>query len=88
MHHIHKVLQDNHYHAQFFQQGKHKQKTSRKPNPSTGKFLGAGVVIPYIKGLSEQYRHTLTKYKVRDFFKGTSTMRSLFMHPTDPIPDA
>ena len=29
-----------------------------------GKFIeGATVVIPYIKGLSEQYRHTLAKYK-------------------------
>ena len=40
------------------------------------------------KGLSEQYRHTLAKYKVRVFFKGTSTIKSLFMHPKDPIPDA
>ena len=49
---------------------------------------GARVVIPHIKGLSEQYRHTLAKYRVRVFFKGTSTIRSLLMHPKDPIPDA
>ena len=49
---------------------------------------GATVVIPYIKGLSEQYRHTLAKYRVRVFFKGTSTIKSLLMHPKDPIPDA
>ena len=54
---LHKVLQDNHYIAQFFQQGKSQKKTHKKPNPSTGKFIeGARVVIPYIKGLSEQYR--------------------------------
>ena len=53
------------------------------------KFIeGARVVIPYIKGLSEQYRHTLAKYRVRVFFKGTSTIKSLLMHPKDPIPDA
>ena len=46
------------------------------------------VVIPYIKGLSEQYRHILVKYRVRVFFKGTSTIKSLLMHPKDPIPDA
>ena len=40
------------------------------------------------KGLSEQYRHTLAKYRVRVFFKGTSTIMSLLMHPKDPIPDA
>ena len=49
---------------------------------------GARVVIPYIKGLSEQYRHILAKYRVRVFFKGTSTIKSLLMHPKDPIPDA
>ena len=60
MDHLHKVLHDNHYPAQFFQQGKPLQKTNGKPNPSTGKFIeGATVVIPYIKGLSEQSRCTL-----------------------------
>ena len=74
---------------QFFQQGKPKHKTNRKPNPSTGKFIeGARAVIPYIKGLSEQYRQTLAKYKVRDFFKGTSTIKSSLMHPKYPIPVA
>ena len=88
MDHLHKVLQDNHYTTQSFQQGKPQQKANKKPNPSTGKFIGARVVIPYIKGLSEQYRHALAKYKVRVFFKGTSTIKSLFMHPKDPILDA
>ena len=89
MGHPYKVLQDKHCPAQFFQQGKPQQKTNKKTNPSTVKFTeGARVVIPYIKGLSEQYRHTLAKYSVRVFFKGTSTIKSLFMHPKDPIPDA
>ena len=43
---------------------------------------------PYIKGLSEQYRHTLAKYRVRVLFNGTSTIKYLLMHPKDPIPDA
>ena len=87
MDHLHKVLQDNHYPTQVFQQGKPQQKANKKLNPSTVKFIeGARVVIPYIKGLSEQYRHTLAKYRV--FFKGTSTIKSLLMHPKDPIPDA
>ena len=73
---------------QFIQQGKPQQKTNKKPNPSTGKCIqGARVVIPYIKGLSEQYRHTPAKYKVRVFFKGRSTIKSLLVHPKDPIPD-
>ena len=54
MDYLHKVLQDNHYSTQFFQQGKPQQKANKKPNPSTVKFIeGARAVIPYIKGLSE-----------------------------------
>ena len=89
MDHLHKVLQDNHYPTQFFQQSKPQQKANKKPNPSAVKFIErARVVIPYIKGLSKQYRHTLAKYKVRVFFKGTSTIKFLLIHPKDPIPDA
>ena len=89
MDHLHKVLKDNHYPSHFFQQYKPQQKTNKKPNPFTEKFIeGARVVILYIKGLSEQYRHTLAKYQVRDLFKGTSTIRSLPIHPKDSIPDA
>ena len=85
MDNLQKVLQDNYYPTQFFQQGKPQQKANKKPNPSTVTFIErARVVIPYIKGLSEQYRHTLAKYGVR----GTSTIKSLLMHPKDPIPNA
>ena len=65
-----------------------KANPNKKPNPSTGKFIGARVVITYIKGLSEQYRYTVANYIVRVFFKGTSTIKSLFMHQKDLIPDA
>ena len=89
MNHFHNVLRNNHYTTKVFQQGKPQQKTSKKPNPSIGKFIeGARVVIPYIKGLSEQCRHILAKCKGRVFFKGTSTIKSLLMHQKDPIPDA
>ena len=81
---LHKGLQDNHYPTQFFQQCKPQQKTNKKTNPSTGKFIeGARVVIPYIKGLSEQYRYTLTKYRVKVFFKGSSIIKSLLNLPLE-----
>ena len=32
--------------------------------------------------------NTLAKYKVRGFSKSISTIKSLLMHPKDPIPDA
>ena len=82
--HLHKVLQDNHYPTQFFQQSKPQQKANKMPNSSTVKFIeGSRVVIPYIKGLSEHYRHTLAKYRVSIFFTGTSTIKSLLMHPKE-----
>ena len=89
MDHLHRFLQDNHCPTQFFQQSKLQEKANKKPNLSTVKIIeGVRAVIPYIKGLSEQYRHTLAKYRVRVFFKGTSTIKSLLMHPKHPIPDA
>ena len=70
MDHLHRVLQDNNYQTQFFQQSKPQEKANKKPNPSTVKFIeGARIVIPCIKGLSEQYRHTLAKCRVRVFLK-------------------
>ena len=46
------------------------RKPTKSQTPSTVKFIeGARVVIPYIKGLSEQYRHTLAKYRVKRFLQ-------------------
>ena len=54
---------------------------NRKPNQSTGKFIeGAKVVIPYIKGPIEQYRHTLAKHKVKDFSLKVPVPSSLYSH--------
>ena len=39
MDHLQKVLQDNHYPTQFFQQDNPQQKANKKPNPSTVKFI-------------------------------------------------
>ena len=70
-------------------EGTNPNRKPTKAKPIRSKvYKGARVVIPYIKGPSEQYRHTLAKYRVRGFFKGTSTITSLLMHPTGPIPDA
>ena len=56
MDHLHKVLQDNHYQYSSFKRANPNIKLTKKPDPSTVKFIeGARVVIPYIKGLREQY---------------------------------
>ena len=49
---------------------------------------GTRVVKPYIKGLCGQFRYTLAKCKAGVFFKDTSTIQYLTMHPKDPFPDA
>ena len=62
------LYKDNHYPAHVFQQGKLQQKTNRRLNPSTGKFMeGTRVAIPYTKGLSDQYKCTLAKYSKNIF---------------------
>ena len=48
-----------------FNKAKSKKKANNKSNTLTVKFTeGPRVVIPYFKGFSEQYRHTLAKYRV------------------------
>ena len=66
-----------------------KANPNRQPTKAKAIFREeARVTIPYIKGLSEQYRHNLAKYRATVFFKGSSTITSVLMHPKDPIPDA
>ena len=72
--HLHKVLQETITQHNSFNKANPNRKTIKsKTHPR--KFIeGVRVVIPYIKGLSKQYRHNLAKYRVRFFFKGTSTI--------------
>ena len=76
-------------HSFFFQQGKPQQKIKRKPNPSTGKFIeGSRVSYHTLKALVNSADTPLQRISVRVFFKGTSTIKSLLMHPRDPIQDS
>ena len=43
------------------------------------------VVIPYIKGFSEQIRQVLGKYGIPTYFKPTNTLRQLLVKPKDPV---
>ena len=43
------------------------------------------VVIPYIKGFSEQIRLVLGKYSIPTYFKPTNTLRQLLVKPKDPV---
>ena len=43
------------------------------------------VVIPYIKGFSEQIRRVLGIYAIPTYFKPTNTLRELLVKPKDPV---
>ena len=43
------------------------------------------VVIPYIKGFSEQIRPVLGKYSIPTYFKPMNTLRQLLVKPKDPV---
>ena len=44
------------------------------------------VTVPYIQGLSEEFRRILKDTKVQIIFKGCNTLKTLLMHPKDKIP--
>ena len=43
------------------------------------------VVIPYVKGFSEQMRRVFGKYGSPTYFKPTNTLRQLLVKPKDPV---
>ena len=43
------------------------------------------LVIPYVKGFSEQTRQALEKYGIPTYFKPANTLRQLLVKPKDPV---
>lgn len=43
------------------------------------------VVIPYIRGVSEEIRRIMKQYNVQVFFKPVNTLRQLLVRPKDPL---
>ena len=43
------------------------------------------VMIPYVKGFSEQMRRVFGKYGIPTHFKPTNTLRQLLVKPKDPV---
>ena len=54
----------------------HSQKTTKE----------AFVSVPYIQGLSEEFRRIFQDTKIQIIFKGCNTLKTLLMHPKDEIP--
>ena len=60
---------------------------TRKPNNSAepANDFKATVVLPYVKGLSEQLRRCLQQQGVRAVFKSETTLRSQLVRPKDAV---
>ena len=43
------------------------------------------VIIPYIRGFSEELKRTFGGYGIPTYFKPTNTLRQLLVHPKDPV---
>ena len=43
------------------------------------------VIIPYIKGFSEELKSTFGGYGIPTYFKSTNTLHQLLVHPKDPV---
>ena len=56
-----------------------------KETPDKERNKNIPVVIPYIKGFSEQIRWVLGKYGIPTYFKPTNTLRQLLVKPKDPV---
>ena len=82
---LHKVLHKNSYLDWFL-----KKKPNTRPQIAQActqeNKKEAFVLVPYIQGLSKEFRRGFKDTKVQIIFKGCNTLRTLLMHPKDKIP--
>ena len=63
-------------------------RNSPRPEDQTTVEFKATAVLPYVKGLSEQLRHSLQQQGVRTVFKSETTLRSHLVRPKDAVDPA
>ena len=61
------------------------EKTKKKKEKITEKKSKGMVVIPYVKGLTEQLKRVYSKHKVATSMKPHMTLRNFLVHPKDEI---
>ena len=44
------------------------------------------ISVPYVPGLSDEFRRIFWHTSIQVIFKGANTLKSIFMHPKDKIP--
>ena len=85
---IKKVLTYNDYPAHFIQSA---LEQTQRNNPSVSDNRARPtrkarpVVIPYIRGVSEEIRRIMKQYSLQVFFKPVNTLRQLLVRPKDPL---
>jgi hypothetical protein len=62
-------------------------KPSARYRPSSDRVYQGTVVIPYVKGISEKFRHIGNRFDLRTIFKTKHTLRGTLMK-TGPVRDA
>ena len=63
----------------------HPQCTVRSPTRTSRPYLHFTVVLPYIKGVSEQIRRVFKQYDVLAYFNPVNTLRQLLLRLKDDI---
>ena len=85
---IKKVLTYNDYPSHFVQsviEGSQRTNVRQSDNRVRTTKKSPPVVIPYIRGVSEEIRRTMKRYNVQVFFKPVNTIRQLLVRPKDPL---
>ena len=81
MDHLNKVLCRHSYPDWFPKKLNHRPHMNQATNQETTK--ESFVMVPYIQGISEEFRRTLKDTKVQIIFKGCNTLKPLLMYPKE-----
>ena len=84
MDYLNKVLHLKSYPDWFLKKSYNNQHADQTPSQETSK--EAFVLVPYIQGLSEEFRKMFKNTQVQIIFKGCNILKSLLMHPKDKMP--
>ncbi|XP_064635226.1 uncharacterized protein LOC135492606 [Lineus longissimus] len=87
--HVKTALSFNGYPSWILKDPKHQVQAEQQPTPPTRTPSTAKnrypVVLPYIKGFSEELRRILKGYNIQAYFKPTNTLRQLLVRPKDKL---
>ena len=77
------ALQENDYPPSFVHKYLHPRRPRREMDDQRPRTT---LTLPYIAGLSEAVRRILAPLEIKVVFRPQSTLRSLLVHPKDPVP--